>query len=348
MKIKIGNKLIGDNQPCFIIAEAGVNHNGNLKLAKKLITAAKKAGADAVKFQTFRPESLLTKEAPISEYQKGKKQETQFELLTRLQLKEKDFKEISAFCKKEKIIFFSTPSDEKSADLLEKLGVPAFKISSSDQTHIPLLRHIAKKKLPIIMSTGASYLKEVKEAVRTIRKEGNKEIILLHNTSLYPLPLKDVNLKAMLTLKKEFGFPVGYSDHTRGINVSLAAVALGAKVIEKHFTLDRNLPGPDHKASLEPQELQSLVQGTREIETALLGSGQKKPVKDEGQERELGWRSIVVEKDISKGTIIKRDMLAVKRPGKGIRPKYLDKFLGKKAKKDIKADSLIRWQDIKN
>lgn len=367
MKIKIGNKLVGKGNPCFIIAEAGVNHNGSLKLAKKLVDIAKEAGTDAVKFQTFKAENVVIKNEEMAEYQKkntGKKQ-TQLEMLKELELDYKDFLGLKKYCDKKKIIFLSTPYDEESADFLGKLGVLAFKISSSDLNNIPLMRHVAKKKRPIIISTGASYLKEVKEAVRAVKKEGNGKIILLHTTSLYPTPLKDVNLKAILTLKKEFNLPTGYSDHTLGINVSLVAVALGIRVIEKHFTLDKNLPGPDHQVSLEPPELKALVQDIRSIEKRLakkekpanilkeldveiaLGNGIKKPVKDESEERALGWRSIVASKEIPKGTIIRKDMLGIKRPGTGIQPKYFDKILGKIARKEIKEDTLIKFEDLR-
>ena len=365
MKIKIGNKLIGEGNPCFIIAEAGVNHNGKLELAKKLVDAAKKAGADAVKFQTFKAEALVIRDLPVEEYQKSERKESQFEMLKRLELKEKDLKELALYCEKKRIIFLSTPYDQESADLVEKLGVLSFKISSSDLNNIPLLEHIAKKKRPMIISTGASYLREVKEAVRAVKKEGNKKIILLHCTSRYPAQLKEVNLKAILTLKKKFPFSAGYSDHTKGINVSLAAVALGASIVEKHFTLKKNLEGPDHKASLDPQELKTLVQGIRNIEKRLtekekpenilkelnvqtaIGNGIKKPVKIEQEERALGWRSIVANKEIQKGEIIKKDMLAIKRPGTGIKPKYFWQIIGKTAKRKINEDALIKFEDLK-
>jgi sialic acid synthase SpsE len=259
-------------------------------------------------------------------------------------LTDEEQKTLFLYCQKKKIIFLSTPYDEKSADSLEKLGVLAFKIGSGELNHIPLLKHVAKKGIPMIISTGGAYLKEVKEAISAIKKEGNNKIVLLHCTSLYPAPLKDVNLKAMLTLKKEFSLPVGYSDHTRGISISLAAVALGASVIEKHFTLSRNLSGPDHKASSEPREFKEMVRAIRDTEKAL-GSPVKKPVLAEKEERKLGWRSIVAKADIPKGKKIVKSMLVIKRPGTGIKPKDLGKIIGKKAKRDIKSDSILTRDD---
>lgn len=346
MKIKIGKKIVNKESSCFIIAEAGVNHNGDLKLAKKMIDGAKKSGADSIKFQSFRAENLAAKYAKKSKYQETGLKESHYQLLKRLELSEKDHKELIFYCRKRKIVFLSTPYDEESADLLEKLGVPAFKVGSGELTHLPLLKHLAKKKLPMIVSTGGSYLNEVKEAVETIKKEGNNKIILLHCASLYPTPFEDVNLRTMLTLKKEFNLAVGYSDHTLGIIVPIAAVAMGAKVLEKHFTLDKNLPGPDHKASSEPKEFKEMTEAVGKTEKAL-GSSFKKPTKNEKEERKLGWRSIATKTDISKGTIIKKDMISFKRPGIGIKPKEIEKIIGRKAKRDIKKDVLLSWKDIK-
>jgi len=268
-KIKIANKLIGNGEPVFIIAEAGVNHNGNINLAKKLIDIAKKAGADAVKFQTWLTEEIVTKDAEGAEYQMktANAKETQYEMLKKLELSQNDFRELKKYADKKKIIFLSTPDEEKSADFLFKLDVPAFKIGSGEVTNLPYLKHIAKKKKPIILSTGTATLNEVKEAVNTIKKAGNDKIVLLHCTTNYPCPLEEVNLRAMSTLKKEFALPVGHSDHTLGIIVPIMATTLGATVIEKHFTLDKNLPGPDHKASLEPNELREMVKIIRDTES---------------------------------------------------------------------------------
>lgn len=347
-EIKISNKKINEKSTCFIIAEAGVNHNGKLELAKKMVDKAKEAGADAVKFQTFISEDLVTRDIPMEEYQKrntGKK-ETQLEMLKKLELSRKDFIELKKYCEKKGIIFLSTPFDEGSADFLEKLGVRAFKISSGDITDLPFLRHIAKKKLPMIVSTGASYLKEVKEAVLAIKKEGNNKIILLHCTVNYPCPPEEVNLKSMVTLGKEFNCLIGYSDHTFGIMAPIVSVALGAKVLEKHFTLSRELPGPDQKASLEPEELKEMIKIIRDTEKAL-GSFVKKPQKSEKEERKLGRRSMVARIDIPKGNKISREMLITKRPGYGIQPKYINLVIGKTARKKIEKDTLIKFKDLK-
>ncbi|MBL7156484.1 MAG: N-acetylneuraminate synthase [Candidatus Pacebacteria bacterium] len=347
MKIKIGKKLISEKSPCFIIAEAGVNHNGSLELAKKLVDAAKEARADAVKFQTFTAENVVTETARMAEYQKkniGKKK-TQLEMIREFELKFEDFAKLKKYCDNKKIIFLSTPHSKDAIDFLNPL-VSAFKIGSGDLTNLPFLQKVAKKKKPIILATGMSDLAEVKDAVKTIKKAGNNKIILLHCTTNYPCPIEEVNLKAMLTLKEQFGpLLVGYSDHTDGINVALTAVALGAWIIEKHFTLDKNLPGPDHKASLNPKELKEMVRAIRDIEKAL-GHGAKKPFKSEKRIRKLVRKSIIAKTDILKGTKILKNTLIIKRPGTGIAPKHLDKIIGKKAKKNIKKDALIKFKDL--
>ena len=363
-KIKINKKIISKKSPCFIIAEAGVNHNGNIKLAKKLIDTAKKAGVDAIKFQTFKSEDLVAEKAEMADYQKDniKIKESQLEMLKKLELSEKDFRELKRYCDKKKIIFLSTPHTENAVDFLEPL-VPVYKIGSGDLTNIPFLERIAKKRKPIILSTGMATLKEVKEAIKTIKKQKNNKIILLHCTTNYPTPLKEVNLMAIKTMMKEFNVSIGYSDHTENINVSLAAVALGACVIEKHLTLDKNMSGPDHKASLEPKELKALVDGIRTIEKRIkeesvedivkilnigeaLGSGIKVPNPSELEVAKVARKSIIAGQDIKKGTKIKKDMLVIKRPGIGIEPKYLNKIINKTVKKDIKKDNLIKFQDI--
>ncbi|MEI7425088.1 MAG: N-acetylneuraminate synthase family protein, partial [Candidatus Staskawiczbacteria bacterium] len=263
------------------------------------------------------------------------------------ELSDVNFRDLKKYCDSKKIVFLSTPYDEKSADFLEKLGVSAFKISSSDLTHLPLLKHVAKKRLPIIISTGASNLNEVNLAVKCVKAVGNKNIILLHCTAAYPTMIKDVNLNQMLTLKKNFkSLSAGYSDHTLSVLVPAMAVALGACIIEKHFTLDRNFIGPDHKASMEPEELRQIVKNIRDAESAL-GSSLKEPCKIEYEDRELGRRSIVAGVDIKKGEKIKENMLAIKRPGTGVEPKNLGKIIGKTAKEDIKKDSLIKYKSIK-
>jgi len=347
VKIKIGNKLIGEGEPCFVIAEAGVNHNGDIKLAKRLIDVAKKAGGDAVKFQTFKAEDVVTKNVALAEYQKKsiEKKESQLKMLKKLELSYEDFKKLKKYADKKGIIFLSTPDTEEDAVFLKNL-VPAYKIGSGDLTNLPLLEKVAKKKKPIILSTGMSTLNEVREAVRVVKKQGNNKIILLHCTTNYPCPLEEVNLRAMQTLKKEFDLPVGYSDHTLGMIVPITAVALGAQVLEKHFTLSRDSLGPDHKASLEPKELKEMVIAIRKAEKAL-GVGIKKPTKSEEKIKGDARKSIVAMINIPKNTKITENMLIIKRPGIGIEPKYFDKVVGKIAKEYIKKDALIRFEKLK-
>lgn len=345
-KIIIKNKKIGEKSPSFIIAEAGVNHNGNIKLAKKLIDKAKEAGVDAIKFQTFKTEDIVTKQASQAKYQAkniGKK-ESQYEMLKRLELSEKDFIELKKYCDGKKIIFLSTPHTEQAIDFLDAL-VPAYKVGSGDLTNLPFLEKMARKNKPIILSTGMAILAEIKEAVKVIKNQNNNKIIILHCTTNYPCPLEEVNLRAMETIKKEFNLLTGYSDHTKGINVSLVAVGLGACLIEKHFTLDKNLPGPDHKASLEPAELKKLVEEIRNIEKAM-GNGIKKPNKSEEEIKKVARKSVVAKVNIKKGEKITKEMLIIKRPGTGIEPKHLNKLINRKVKKNIKQDSLIKFQDI--
>ncbi len=347
-KIKIGDKFIGEGEPCFIVAEVGVNHNGDINLAKKLIDAAKGAGADAVKFQTFKAEEVVTKNAAKAEYQKTVKEESQYGMLKKLELTEDDFGELANYAKEKDILFLSSPFDKESVDLLDllyELDVPAFKVGSGEITNFPLLRYIAKKAKPIILSTGMSTLGEVEEALNVIRSEGVKDVILLHCVSNYPAKIEDVNLRAMGTLKQAFKLPVGFSDHTLGVTMPIAAVALGACVIEKHFTLDKNLPGPDHKASLEPSELREMIKAIKDVENAL-GEGIKRPAKEEEEIKKVARRSIVAKEGIPEGAIITEDMLDVKRPGTGIAPEYMEMIVGRKAKKSIKKDEIIAMKMI--
>ena len=347
IRVKIGDRNIGDGEPCFIIAEAGVNHNGSVKMAKKLIDVAKDVGGDAVKFQTFKAENIVIKNAEKAEYQKETAgiEESQYDMIKKLELTEYDFKELADYAKEKDILFLSSPFDKESVDLLYKLDVPVFKVGSGEITNFPLLKHIAKKEKPIILSTGMATLGEVEEALNVIRSEGAEDVVLLHCVSNYPARIEDVNLRAMETLKQEFKIPVGFSDHTLGITVPIAAVALDACVIEKHFTLDRNLPGPDHKASLELDELKEMVKAIRDVEKAL-GDGIKRPTKEEDEIKKIARRSIVAKIDIPKGTIIAEDMLDVKRPGTGIKPKYIDMIVGKKAKENIRKDELVTREII--
>lgn len=331
----------------FIIAEAGVNHNGSLELAKQLIDVAAAAGADAVKFQTFVAEEVVSINAPKAEYQKETTgaAESQFDMIKKLELSNEDHQELMDYAEIKDIIFLSTPFDEKSVDLLVELGVPLIKVSSGEITNHPFLKYIAKKGLPIILSTGMSTLEEVAEAVSVIRETGCENLTLLHCTSNYPARVEDSNLRAMKTMADAFNIPVGYSDHTLGIVVPIAAAALGANVIEKHFTIDKNLPGPDHKASLEPCELKYMVRDIRIIEKAL-GSSVKAPVESELEVRGVARRSIVAKIDIPKNTLITEDMLTFKRPGIGIAPKYADLLIGKITKQYIYQDDIIKFEDL--
>jgi len=331
----------------FIIAEAGVNHNGSIDIAKKLIDVAVGAGADAVKFQTFKADKVVTATASKAKYQieNTGTDETQFEMLKRLELSIGAHKELFSYCNKKNIIFMSTPFDEGSADMLDNLGMTIFKIPSGEITNKPLIQHVAGKKKPIILSTGMSYLGEVEKAINWINEVWDKlskksQLTLLHCTSNYPSKVSDCNLLAMKTMEKSFGLPVGYSDHTLGIEIPIAAVALGARVIEKHFTLDRNMEGPDHKASLEPGELNNMVKAIRNIEKAL-GNGQKRPSSSEFQNKAIVRKSIVAAKGIKEGEFFTDENITAKRPGTGICLMEWDKIIGKRAKKDFFVDDLI-------
>ena len=341
--VKIGDRNIGDGEPCFIIAEAGVNHNGSIELAKELIDAAKDAGVDAVKFQTFKTENLLSKNIVVPKHVGSK--ESLFDTIRGLELSEEAHYVLSKYCKQKGIVFMSTPMDNNSVDLLEDIGVPVFKVASCDLDNLPLLKYISKTEKPIILSTGMGSISEVGEAIEVIKSNGNADIILLHCVSAYPPKVEDVNLRAMETLRTAFKLTVGYSDHTIGINIPLAAVALGAKVIEKHFTLDKNMEGPDHAVSADPDDLERLVSGIREIEESF-GTGLKVPSKDEIEMRRSFRKSIVAITDIKKGATIMPEMLSLKRPGTGISPKYFDFIAGRKAERDINKDVLLTFKDI--
>jgi N,N'-diacetyllegionaminate synthase len=341
--VLIGNKVIGDNHPVFIIAEAGVNHNGDIHLAKQLVDVAAEAGADAVKFQTFITEEIVTRHAEKADYQKqntGSKQESQFEMLKKLELSFENFRELKTYCDEKGIMFLSTPFDQKSIDFLDELGVPAFKISSGEINNYPLLNYVAAKRKPIILSTGMSTLAEVERAVELLFRTHHSKLALLHCTSDYPAKVEDVNLRAMKTICQTFHLPVGLSDHTQGIEISLAAVAMGASIIEKHFTTDKSLAGPDHKASLRPLELKELVKAIRNIEKAL-GSGEKIPVVSEMNTRLIARKSIVAARSIKKGETLSEHNLTVKRPGNGISPMRWSELIGKNAVRDFVKDELI-------
>lgn len=328
----------------FIIAEAGVNHNGSIELAKKLIGAAVEAGADAVKFQTFKAEKLVSKNAQKAEYQKQTtdKAESQFDMIKKLELDDATHHELMSYCKSKNIMFLSTPFDHGSIELLNTLGLEIFKIPSGEITNLPYLRHIGKLSKKVILSTGMTDIGEIEDALDILVEAGTKKenITVLHANTMYPTPMEDVNLKAMVTIGKTFNIAYGYSDHTLGIEVPIAAVAMGASCIEKHFTLDCTMEGPDHKASLEPDELKEMVKAIRNIELAL-GSSIKKPSKSEMPNMQVARKSIVATCTIKKGELLSEDKLAIKRPGNGINPMRWDEIIGTIAQKDYDEDEMI-------
>jgi N,N'-diacetyllegionaminate synthase len=338
----IEDKVIGDGNGAFIIAEAGVNHNGDINIARKLVDEAIFAGVDAIKFQTFKTEKLVTGYADMAQYQKNNlgKVDSQFNMLKKLELSYEEFIELQAYCQHKGIMFLSTPFDFESADFLESIGMKAFKISSGDLTNIPLLEHIAKFNKPIILSSGMATLSEIEEAINAIYSLGNKEVAVLHCTSNYPAKLESVNLNAMNTIKNAFKIISGYSDHTEGITIPIAAVAMGGNIIEKHFTLDKSMEGPDHKASLNPLELKAMIVAIRDVEMAL-GTGIKRYNLSEVDTMKAARKSIVAARNIKVGESIEFLDLDYKRPGTGLPPKFYVDIVGKKANRDIKVDEQI-------
>lgn len=330
----------------LIIAEAGVNHNGNLELAKKLIDEAAAAGADIVKFQTFRSEKLVAASAQKAEYQKQTTNgdESQLDMLRRLELGRAQHVELIQHCNHRHIEFFSTAFDHESIELLVELGLKKFKVPSGELTNVPYLRHIARYGMPVILSTGMASLGEIELAIETLERAGlsRETVTVLQCNTEYPTPMSDVNLRAMLSIRDAFQVSVGYSDHTQGIEIPIAAVALGAQVIEKHFTLDRALPGPDHAASLEPGELKAMIQAIRNVEMAM-GDGIKRPSASELPNRAIARKSIVAASAIKAGDIFNELNLAVKRPGTGLSPVCWDTTLGRTARRDFATDELIEW-----
>ena len=328
----------------FIIAEAGVNHNGSLELAKQLIDIAVEAGVDAVKFQTFKAEKVISKFAKKAEYQiqTTGKQESQLDMVKKLELDVDSHRILMKYCMEKNIMFLSTPFDHDSIELLTDLGLEIFKIPSGEITNLPYLRHIGKLNKKVILSTGMSDMGEIEDALDILTQSGTKKenIIVLHANTEYPTPMEDVNLKAMVTIGKTFDIPYGYSDHTLGIEVDIAAVAMGACCIEKHFTLDKTMEGPDHKASLEPDELKAMVKAIRNLELAF-GTGIKKPSNSESKNKEIARKSIVAKIDIKKGDILTEENLTIKRPGNGINPMRWDEIVGTIATKDYNEDELI-------
>lgn len=345
--MRIGNRMIGRASPVFIIAEAGVNHNGRLDLALRLVDAAAEAGADAVKFQAFRAGALASRAAPKAAYQAAVTgaDESQLEMLRRLELGGGDFRRVQERCRERGVLFLATPFDEESLDLLAALDVPAFKIGSGDLTNLPFLRAVARRGKPVLLSTGMATLEEVEAAVAAVQAEGAADLLLFHCTSSYPTPFDQVNLRAMVTLRERFGLPVGYSDHTPGTAVPVAAAALGAAAIEKHLTLDRSLPGPDQRASLEPDEFRAMVEAVRQAEAAL-GDGVKRPAPCELETRAVARKSLVARERIPAGAVIRAELVAVKRPGTGIPPADLNRVIGRRAAADIAADDLLTWDKL--
>ena len=326
----------------FIIAEAGVNHNGDIQLAKEMILAAKNAGVDAIKFQTFQSEKVVSKFAPKAEYQKDttNRLESQLDMVKKLELSYESFRALKKFCEEIKILFLSTPFDQESIIFLNNLGVPIFKIPSGEITNLPYLEAVSKLKKKIILSTGMAALSEVEQVVKLFQQNGCTDLTLLHCTTEYPAPYDEVNLRAMCKMGDYFGLPVGYSDHTQGIEIPVAAVALGATVIEKHFTLDKNMEGPDHKASLDPRELKEMVSQIRNLEKAL-GDGVKLPTPSELKNRRIARKSIVASRSIQKGEVLTEDNITVKRPGTGISPMQWYEVLGTKAIRNFEEDEMI-------
>jgi N,N'-diacetyllegionaminate synthase len=333
MKIKISNKWIGDNSPVFVTAEVGINHNGSLKLAKKLVKSAKDSGADAIKFQTFKASDIATQKSKF------------YKIFKKVELDESDYGEISDYAKSNSIIFFSTPVNESAVDILLKLKVPAFKIGSGNLTNIPVIKYAASKRKPMIVSTGMSNIDEINLAINSIKKQNNNKIILMHSVSSYPTPTNETNLSVIKNLEKKFPYPIGYSDNGSDSLVPIASVMMGAKIIEKHFTINKKLKGSDHFMSADPTELKQIVKNVRFAET-MFGDGIKKCQPSELENRTQARRSITSKITIDKGLKITQDMLTFKRPATGIEPRYYKKIIGKKVKKKIHSDHPIKWNDL--
>jgi N-acetylneuraminate synthase len=343
----VGGHRVGAGARTFVVAEAGVNHNGDITLGLALIDAAAAAGADAVKFQTFSTDAIVSRAAPKAGYQVETTggAESQHEMLARLELSSDDFARLQERCAKRGVVFFSAPFDEASADALERLGVTLYKIPSGEITNLPFLRHVARKGRPMIVSTGMSTLEEVVAAVAAIRESGDPPVALLQCVSAYPAPPADMNLRAMDTLRERFGVPVGLSDHTLGLEVALAAVARGAAIVEKHLTLDKALPGPDHRSSLDPGEMAALVRGIRTVEAAL-GDGLKRPTPSEADTRRVARKSLVAARALRAGERLTAEAVRIKRPGTGIPPADLERALGRRLRRDVAADEVLEWSAL--
>lgn len=346
--VEVGERLVGTGQPCFIIAEAGVNHNGDMQLGIELIDAAVEAGADAVKFQTFQADRLATINTAQAAYAAENVGErlSHYAMLKSLELSDADHRVLQDHCAKRGITFLSSPFDELSADYLRTLNVPAFKIPSGELTNLPYLGHIASAGLPMIVSTGMADIVEVEAAVRTIEAQGNQQYVLLHCVSNYPADPADANLLAMGTMRSAFNCLVGFSDHTVGAEISIGAVALGACAIEKHLTLDRTLPGPDHKASEEPADFAALVRGIRTIEAAM-GTGIKEPSATETATAEVARKSLVANLALSAGMVLTESMIAIKRPGTGLAPGMRGEVVGRTLRVDVAKDTLLTMEMLR-
>jgi len=345
--IKIGNNILGENHPVYIIAEAGVNHNGKLDIALELIRNAKKIGADCIKFQTFKADAVVTKDAPKAEYQLKvtEQEESQYEMLKALELSFDSYQTILEECESVGIDFLSTPYNKEDVDFLMKLGVKAFKVASGQLIELDFLKYVASKKLPIILSTGMGRFSEVSRAVETIKETGNEEILLLQCVTNYPADIEDANIKAMPAMGNALNVLYGYSDHVPLNYAAYASVALGAKVIEKHFTLDTDMKGPDHSSSLDVNDFQEFVHGIRSVESSL-GSTYKKPSNIELENSKGMRRSIVFAEDLPKGTLLNKDHFTFKRPSVGLRPELLDYFIGKRTVFDVTKDTFLDFHHI--
>jgi len=345
--MNIFGKEIGPGRPVFVVAEIGVNHNGDIGLARRLVDAAAEARVDAVKFQTLDASGYISRYAPKARYQleTTDREESQVDMVRKYELSKAQHVELMAYCRSRELPFFSTAFEEGGVDLLDELGVEVFKIPSGEITNIPLLEHVSAKGKPILLSTGMSSLGEVERAVEIILGAGGHDLALLHCVSNYPAPFEDANLRAIRTMRDAFGLPVGYSDHTPGIEIAVAAVALGACIVEKHFTLDRRLPGPDHQASLEPEDLKAMVAAVRNVEKGL-GDGVKRPMPSEMNTRDVARKSLVAARPIRAGAVLTEDMIAAKRPGTGISPAEMGYVIGRKIVRDIQEDELLSWEMI--
>jgi sialic acid synthase SpsE len=345
-KIVIGDRWVGEGEPCFVIAEAGANHNRDLGMGKALIDVAADAGADAVKFQTYSAETLYSKHTPRFSYLEGVSDQDTWDLIKAIELPREWQGELAAHAAARGLRFLSTPFDHRAVDELDALGVPAYKIASFEIVDLPLIGYAASRGRPMILSTGLATYEDIADAIGACAAAGNRDVILLQCASLYPAPPARMNLRAMATMRQAFGVPTGLSDHSLGIHVAVAAAGLGAAVVEKHFTLDRSLPGPDHPFAIEPGELREMVRQIREVEAAL-GDGMKLgPAPEELEMHAKARRSLIAACAIPRGAVIERSMITIKRPGFGIRPKLVDLVVGRVAKVDIAEDAVLTWEMV--